>query len=258
MADVKWIKIVVDVFSDEKIRLIEEYEMADSIIVIWFKLLCLAGKSNNNGFVTLTDELAYTDEMLSTIFNRDIEFINMSLEIFVTYGMIEIEENTILIANWSKHQSADKMAEMRIKNKERQAKFREKKTGNGDVPPKPKKPSFDYDALLEYWNSKEIIQHGRLTDNAKKEIKKKMSDFTLEEMKLAIDHYSEMLKSSYEYCNYKWSIEIFFKRSEGINQFMDDGSKWLNYTEKFKGKGLAGTKNKIEKAPVGFGVVNNE
>ena len=44
MAEVKWIKIVTDVFDDEKILLIESLPEADSIIVIWFKLLCLAGK----------------------------------------------------------------------------------------------------------------------------------------------------------------------------------------------------------------------
>ncbi|WP_202905980.1 phage replisome organizer N-terminal domain-containing protein, partial [Clostridium botulinum] len=49
IAEVKWIKIVTDIFDDEKILLIENMPEADSIIVIWFKLLCLAGKMNNSG-----------------------------------------------------------------------------------------------------------------------------------------------------------------------------------------------------------------
>ena len=49
MAEVKWIKITTDVFDDEKILLIESMPSADSIITIWFKLLILAGKQNNNG-----------------------------------------------------------------------------------------------------------------------------------------------------------------------------------------------------------------
>lgn len=49
MADVKWIKITTDIFDDEKILLIESLPDSDSIIVIWFKLLCLAGKMNNSG-----------------------------------------------------------------------------------------------------------------------------------------------------------------------------------------------------------------
>ena len=40
MAEVQWIKIVTDIFDDEKILLIENMPDADSMIVIWFKLLC--------------------------------------------------------------------------------------------------------------------------------------------------------------------------------------------------------------------------
>ena len=54
MADVKWIKITTDIFDDEKILLIEGLPSSDEIIVIWFKLLILAGKQNNNGFPALS------------------------------------------------------------------------------------------------------------------------------------------------------------------------------------------------------------
>ena len=63
MADVKWIKIVTDIFDDEKILLIESLPEADSIIVIWFKLLCLSGKNNNRGVFIMNDIIPYTDEM---------------------------------------------------------------------------------------------------------------------------------------------------------------------------------------------------
>ena len=57
LADVKWIKIVTDIFDDEKMLLIESLPSADSIIVIWFKLLCLAGKNNNNGVFIMSDKI---------------------------------------------------------------------------------------------------------------------------------------------------------------------------------------------------------
>ena len=53
MAEVKWIKITTDIFDDEKILMVESLPCADTIIVIWFKLLALAGKSNNNGVFTI-------------------------------------------------------------------------------------------------------------------------------------------------------------------------------------------------------------
>ena len=107
MADVKWIKITTDVFDDEKILLIESMPSADSIIVIWFKLLTFAGKQNNNGVFMMSNRIAYTDEMLASIFRRDIKIVRLALDTFMAFGMIEIIENVITIPNWNKHQTLD-------------------------------------------------------------------------------------------------------------------------------------------------------
>lgn len=107
MADVKWIKITTDIFDDEKILLIESMPSADSIITIWFKLLVLAGKQNNNGVFMMTNRLPYTDEMLSTIFRRDLNTVRLALSVFERFGMIEIIDNVITIPNWNKHQTLD-------------------------------------------------------------------------------------------------------------------------------------------------------
>lgn len=107
MADVKWIKITTDIFDDEKILLIESMPSADSIIVIWFKLLAFAGKQNNNGVFLMSNRIAYTDEMLASIFRRDIKVIRLALDTFVAFGMIEIIDNVITIPNWNKHQTLD-------------------------------------------------------------------------------------------------------------------------------------------------------
>ena len=84
MADVKWIKIVTDIFDDEKIYAIET--LPDGLImeVVWFKLLCLAGKCNSNGFLIINDKIAYTDEMLSKIFRIEIGVIQRALDISET------------------------------------------------------------------------------------------------------------------------------------------------------------------------------
>ena len=50
MADVKWIKIATGIFDNRKIKQIETLPDKDAILVIWFKLLCLAGNLNDNGF----------------------------------------------------------------------------------------------------------------------------------------------------------------------------------------------------------------
>lgn len=126
MSDVKWIKIVTDIFDDEKIQLIEAMPEADSIIVIWFKILCLAGKQNNGGVLMLNDKIPFTDEMLSTIFRRSIQVIRMALRTFSDLGMVEIVSGAVTIPNWEKHQSLGALETAREKTRIRVAEHRKK------------------------------------------------------------------------------------------------------------------------------------
>jgi predicted phage replisome organizer len=106
MADVKWIKITTDIFDDEKILLIEGLPDSYAIITVWFKLLCLAGKQNNDG-VFMIGRLPYTNQMLATIFRMKEATVSMALDVFANFGMVEIVEGVITIPNWKKHQSLD-------------------------------------------------------------------------------------------------------------------------------------------------------
>jgi len=126
LAEVKWIKIVIDIFDDEKMLFIEQLPEADSIIVIWFKLLTLAGKINNGGVLLFRDSIPYTDEMLSTIFRRPINTIRLALRTFEEFGMVEIINNAITIPNWSKHQSLDQLESKKEYMKEYMREYREK------------------------------------------------------------------------------------------------------------------------------------
>lgn len=122
----KWIKITTDIFDDEKILLIESLPEADSIIVIWFKLLCLAGKMNNSGVFTMNNRIAYTDKMLATIFRRKDSTVQLALKTFESYGMIEVVDDIITIPNWGKHQNVDKIEAKNNYMKEYMREYREK------------------------------------------------------------------------------------------------------------------------------------
>lgn len=124
--DVKWIKITTDIFDDEKILIIESMPSADSIIVVWFKLLVFAGKQNNDGVFMMSNRIAYTDEMLSTIFRRDINTIRLALKTFEQFGMIEIVDNVITIPNWNKHQTLDAYEKRKERDRLYQAERRAK------------------------------------------------------------------------------------------------------------------------------------
>jgi len=126
VAEVKWIKLLTEMFDDEKIKLIEAVPEADMILVIWIKLLTLAGKKNMNGYIFLTENIPYTDEMLATLFNRPLNTIRLALETFKKFGMILYNsEGQIKISNWEKHQNIDGLERIREQNRLRVARFRE-------------------------------------------------------------------------------------------------------------------------------------
>ena len=126
MSEIKWIKITTDIFDDEKIRLIDALPDHDAILVIWFKILALAGKHNRNGLLMMSDKVHYTDEMLATIFQRPLNSVRMALGVFEHFGMIEIIDGVITLPNWEKHQNIDGMERIKEQTRNRVARHREK------------------------------------------------------------------------------------------------------------------------------------
>lgn len=121
MAAVKWIKIATDIFDDEKILLIESMPDSYAIITAWFKLLCLAGKQNNDGVFIMNDRIAYTDKMLATIFRMKETTVKLALDTFERFGMIEKIDGAITIPNWGKHQTLDAYEKKKARDREYQA-----------------------------------------------------------------------------------------------------------------------------------------
>lgn len=127
MAEIKWIKLNVDMFDDEKIKIIQSMPDGDALLVIWIKLITLAGKTNDNGYIYIADNIPYTEEMLSVIMNKPLLTIRLAIETFTNLQMIDTDTNGIYLVNFEKHQSLDKMAQIKEQNRIRQARFKEKK-----------------------------------------------------------------------------------------------------------------------------------
>lgn len=126
--EVKWIKLSTHMFEDEKIRIIESMPEADTILIIWIKLLAQAGKTNATGYIYLNENIPYTDEMLATIFNRPIATIRLALKTFQAFGMIEIlDDHFINISNWKKHQNIEGLEKIREQTRKRVQEHRDKK-----------------------------------------------------------------------------------------------------------------------------------
>lgn len=204
MADVKWIKIVTNIFDDEKIRYIETLPNGDETIVIWFKILCLAGKSNNGGLLMMTDRLAYTEEMLSSIFQRDLKSVQLALTIFENLEMIERFDNKIYLTSWEKHQNVQGLDKIREETRRRVAKHREKQkqlkcnvTVTEDVTQcnatelereRDKEKNNTIVEIINYLNSVLGTNYKTTTKKTKDLIKARMNEnFTIDDFKIVID-----------------------------------------------------------------------
>lgn len=160
MSEVKWIKITTNIFNDDKILLIESMPESDSIIVIWFKLLALAGRNNNSGIVMMNDQTPYTEDMLVTLFRRKKTIITLALHTFVQFNMIEIlDNNTILINNWEKHQNIDGLELIREKGRLRVQKYRDKQKLLLDNKDKKQKKEIDKEEEIDKESNISVTLH---------------------------------------------------------------------------------------------------
>lgn len=117
-------------FDDSKIKYIEALPERDTIITVWVKLLTLAGKYNEHGYIMLSENLPYNDEMLANEFNRPINSIRLALQTFKTLGMIDDNQGVYKVTNWEKHQSLDSRSKHNEKNRLRQQRYRERQKQN--------------------------------------------------------------------------------------------------------------------------------
>lgn len=131
MAEVSWIKLSTNIFSNRKVALLLNEREGDTYFRIWIQLLTIAGQCNMKGKLIIGENNPLNVQQLSKILGKSVKKVEEILNKFIELKMINYEENCYIIKNWSKYQSADKLEEIRKNNRERQRKFREKsKTGN--------------------------------------------------------------------------------------------------------------------------------
>lgn len=105
MEGVKWIKLDTGIFDSEKIRLIESMPDGDTLVVIWIKLLALAGKQGATGELMVAPHVPYTEEMLAISLNRSLTTVRLALDTFRRFGMIDENNGVLTLSNWSEYQS---------------------------------------------------------------------------------------------------------------------------------------------------------
>lgn len=117
MSDVSWIKVVTGVFDDEKIKLILGGPEGDALVLMWFRLMAQAGKTNAGGWIHSGASIPYTTAELASLFNVKESMVTLALRVFSDpkYKMIEWdpESGRIYLLNWTKHQNQEALATMK-------------------------------------------------------------------------------------------------------------------------------------------------
>ncbi|MEK8133133.1 phage replisome organizer N-terminal domain-containing protein [Paenibacillus filicis] len=127
MSDIKWIKINTDMFENDKIDFIVTLPESDAIIIIWIRLLALAGRSNAGGYIMLTESIPYTEDMLANKFKKSLNTVKLALETFRRLGMISLDGDAMYVTNWEKHQNVESMERVKEYERLRKAKQRASK-----------------------------------------------------------------------------------------------------------------------------------
>jgi predicted phage replisome organizer len=112
--------------SSRKIKQIEIMPEGDTILVIWLKLLLLAGNINDGGAIYLTPEIPYTEEMLAHELRRPLSTVRMALSVFERFGMIEIIDDILHLSSWERYQNIDGLDKIREQTRQRVANHRKK------------------------------------------------------------------------------------------------------------------------------------
>ena len=88
--NLSFIKLDINILDDSKIKLIRRYPDGDKLIVLWLGLLCMAMKSDTPGYIYVTNGIPYTNKDLSIILDLEDKTVDMGIELFKQYRMIDI------------------------------------------------------------------------------------------------------------------------------------------------------------------------
>lgn len=125
---VSWIRLETNLFDNPKIQMLSNLPKGDSYVSFWVRLLCMAGKLNNGGYVYVAENAAYTPQLLAAITGKPVALVKTMLKTMQELHMIDIDSNGIIyIIGWNEHQNTSGLEKIREQTRERTRLYRERK-----------------------------------------------------------------------------------------------------------------------------------
>ena len=171
MADIKWIKLSIDMFDNRKIKYLRKLPEGNNIVLIWVMLLTIAGRCNSGGMIFLTENIPYNLNMLADELDFEPNTVKLAFDALERLGMIIRDESQFFISGWAEHQNIEGMERAKELKRERDRRYyQNKKALPANIPaPEPAPNSTDSDATEEEYRIENEKEESELREENKKE-----------------------------------------------------------------------------------------
>jgi len=127
MKRLQWIKLRLDLFDDMKIQVLEQMRQSDTLILLWLRLLTLAGKLDDGGLLYLTKDMPLTAKILAKRYGKQEAFMEKALDLYEKLDLMRRDEaGMIQITDWDVDQDTERLNQIREANRRRVAEYRKR------------------------------------------------------------------------------------------------------------------------------------
>jgi len=229
MKKIEWVKLDTGFFEDEKIVLLLS-EYGEKVVLFFLRLLTLAGKQNQGGRISFSENIPYSAKNLGKICQISAKKCESFLNILEKFQIIFRNNGLIFLTNWEKHQSQDKLEKIRQQHAERAKRYREKQKKSNVTVTSPLRDSnatdLDLDLDLEDLDLEDLRDLGQVEKSNLPDSNLKSSPIN-QEMKKAEGKHAE---NSEAYILAKTLFENIREMNPGHKQ--PDLQKWCDATDK--------------------------
>ena len=183
-----WLKLKRDFFKRHDIRIIEDMPNGRDYILFYMKLL--VESIDHEGHLRFSDTIPYSDQMLSTITNTNIDIVRSAVKIFSELNMMDYLDDGTLYMN--------QIEDMIGQETDWAQKKRIYRQGGDNVPQlsdksksksKSKSKNIEYKEIIDYLNNAVGSSYKHTTGKTMNFIKARYNEgFTLADFKTVIDN----------------------------------------------------------------------
>ena len=92
-----WLKLKRDFFKRHDIRVIEDMPNGKEYVLFYLKLMVEA--IDHEGALRFSDTIPYSESMLSSVTNTNVDIVRSALRLFMELGMVELLNDETLFLN---------------------------------------------------------------------------------------------------------------------------------------------------------------